>query len=118
MGIPSGATSGLKALWQRGFFEIERDSAGISAELSQEFKINLISAELSTALNRAKYLKRSGKRGSYRFVQRYSFKADKKKASRNVVRRPEYITVFESMTLHPEIKQVSSKLIQDCRRAV
>jgi len=82
--VAKTATESLKLLWQDSFFRAWKDKAAIDAALSKRGNHFSI-PELGMALKRAKHLTRKGKRGSYKYIQKYPYvaaevtKAPKKK---------------------------------------
>jgi len=72
--VAKTATESLKLLWEDGFFRGWKDKAAIDAALSK--KGNHFSVpELGMALKRAKHLTRKGKRGTYKYIQKYPYLA-------------------------------------------
>lgn len=68
-GVASFATKVLKILWQEGFFNSWRNLKTISTALGKRGN-HFSSAELGTALLRANYLTRRGKRRSFEYIQK------------------------------------------------
>lgn len=64
------APEALKILWEEDFFRDRRKKAEIVAVLAKRGN-HFNDAELGMALGRAKHLTRSGKRGSYAYIQKY-----------------------------------------------
>jgi hypothetical protein len=74
--VAKTATESLKLLWEEGFFRSWKNKAAIDAALSK--KGNHFSVpELGMALKRAAHLTRKGKRGSYKYIQKYPHVAGK-----------------------------------------
>ncbi len=69
------ATEALTILWEEGFFESRKRKASIDAELATRGN-HFSDAEMGMALMRAKHLTRSGKRGSFEYVQKYPFQLE------------------------------------------
>lgn len=74
--IAKSATEALLILWEEGFFKTWRKQAKIVEVLSKRGN-NFTSAELGMALKRTKHLTRRGKKGSYEYIQKYPFVAQK-----------------------------------------
>jgi len=67
---PRTPTAALKHLHAQGVFRLERTLAAVEADLSK-IDCNFPKASLAKALERAGFLTRRGKRGNYRWVQKY-----------------------------------------------
>ena len=74
--VAKTATKALLILWEEGFFKSWRKQAKIVDALANRGN-NFASAELGMALKRAKHLTRRGKKGSYEYIQKYPFLAQK-----------------------------------------
>ena len=61
----------LNNLWNRGFFKVNRSLGDIKKELNNSLGRNPTDQNLSIALTRAKYLRRSGSKGSYKYIQKF-----------------------------------------------
>jgi hypothetical protein len=70
--VAKTATESLKLLWENGFFRGWKDKAVIDAALSKKGN-HFSDPELGMALKRAKHLTRKGKRGSYKYIQKYPY---------------------------------------------
>ena len=70
--ISKTATKALKILWEEGFFKTWQKINNITTYLAKRGN-NFSSAELGTALKRAKYLSRRGKKRSYEYIQKYPY---------------------------------------------
>lgn len=68
---PTTATALVGSLWFEGFFEEPRMLKDVSIAITQR-KCNFSSPDVSKALRRSGFLLRSGKRGSFRYVQKIS----------------------------------------------
>lgn len=66
------ATEALKILWEEKFLLGRKKYAQIEERLGKK-GYHFLSAELCTALNRAKYLIRNGQKGNYEYIQKYPF---------------------------------------------
>ncbi len=64
------ASGALKILWQEGFFRSWRKSGDIIEFLAKRGN-NFLPPTMGMALAAAKYLTRKGKRGSYKYIQKY-----------------------------------------------
>jgi hypothetical protein len=67
---PRTPTDGLRRLHERSVFKIEREFKAVEDELAK-IDCNFPKASLAKALERADFLTRHGKRGSYRWIQKY-----------------------------------------------
>lgn len=75
--IAKTATEVLKILWEDGVFRKWMRIATIVEELSErEYHFPLTNVNM--ALERASYLTRKGKRGSYEYIQKYPFTEEEK----------------------------------------
>ncbi len=74
--ITKTATEALKILWQEGFFRTWQRNQKIVTRLAKRGN-NFSSAELGMALKRAKHLTRRGKRGNYKYIQKYPYIKEK-----------------------------------------
>lgn len=74
--IAKTATEALKILWEEGFFQNRRKSGVIEQHLAKRGN-NFSGPELGMALKRTKHLTRKGKQGSYEYIQKYPFVAEK-----------------------------------------
>ena len=79
--IAKTATEGLKVLWKEKYFEKARKVADIVDTFSKRHH-HFSDAELGMALNRAKYLTRRGKRGSYEYIQKHPYVEEEKNVKR------------------------------------
>ena len=70
------ASEALRILWEEGYFRTWRKQAAIVGHLGKRGN-NFSGPELGMALMRAKHLTRKGKRGSYEYIQKYPFVAEK-----------------------------------------
>lgn len=66
------ATEALKILWREGFFLSARKLNDTMDKLSQE-GYNFPLTNVDKALQRAAYLTKRGKRGSFGYIQKYPF---------------------------------------------
>lgn len=62
----------LEILWQSGFFKIEKDLSDISKGISEKWGHNFSSIEICKALKKASFLKCTGKKRSFRYIQKIS----------------------------------------------
>ena len=62
----------LEILWKSGFFKTERNLAEISQGINEKWGHNFTSIEICKALAKAKFLKCSGKRRAFRYIQKIS----------------------------------------------
>lgn len=74
--IPKTATEALTILWEEGFLRTWKKKGVIEAYLGKRGN-NVSGPELGMALKRAKHLTRRGKHGSYEYIQKYPFVAEK-----------------------------------------
>lgn len=78
MSVAKSETEAIRFLWSQGFFKNGQTFADIKMELGKQgyhFPDNL----LGRALTRAKYLTKLGKRGNYKYIQKYPhFKEEEK----------------------------------------
>jgi hypothetical protein len=74
--VAKTATESLKFLWEGGFFRGWKDKAAIDTALGKKGN-HFSDPELGMALKRAKHLTRRGKRGSYKYIQKYPYVGDK-----------------------------------------
>ena len=75
-GTAKTATEALKILWEEAFFRSLKKKAAIEESLGKKGN-HFSDAELGMALKRAKHLTRRGKRGSYEYIQKYPYIAEK-----------------------------------------
>jgi hypothetical protein len=75
--IAKTAPESLEILWEEGYFRSWRKQVSIVSHLAKRGN-NFSGPELGMALKRAKHLTRKGKRGSYEYIQKYPFVAEKK----------------------------------------
>lgn len=66
------ATEALKILWEEKLFLGFKKYVQIEERLGKK-GYHFSSAELCTALNRAKYLTRKGNKGNYEYIQKYPY---------------------------------------------
>jgi len=59
-------------LWNRGFFKDGRTLNEVSSEITSQFDNNFGSVEISKALGKASFLRCTGKRGSFKYIQKTS----------------------------------------------
>lgn len=73
--IAKTATEVLRFLWEDGFFKLWKKYKQIEEHLAKmpNGGYHFLSAELGTALKRARYLTRQGKAGSYEYIQKYPY---------------------------------------------
>lgn len=76
--IAKTAIGALKILWQEKFFRSWRKSGEIIEYLSKRGN-NFSLAAIGMALKETKYLIRKGKRGAYKYIQKYPYFPEKKK---------------------------------------
>jgi hypothetical protein len=69
---PTNASVCIELLWNKGFFKEGRALNEVSDEITSQFDNNFGSVEISKALGKASFLRCTGKRGSYRYIQRTS----------------------------------------------
>jgi hypothetical protein len=74
--IAKTATEALSILWEEGFFRLSKRKGAIDERLAKRGN-NFSAPELGMALGRAKHLTRKGKQGSYEYIQKYPFVAEK-----------------------------------------
>lgn len=74
--IAKTATEALKILWEQRFFRNWRKKGVIEQHLNKA-GYNFSGPELGMALKRAGHLTRKGKHGSYEYIQKYPFVAEK-----------------------------------------
>ena len=67
---PRTPTDALQRLHYKSVFKIEREFQAVEEELGK-IDCNFPKPSLAKALERAKFLTRHGKRGSYRWIQKY-----------------------------------------------
>jgi hypothetical protein len=67
---PRTPTDALQRLHQKSVFKIEREFQAVEEELGK-IDCNFPKPSLAKALERAKFLTRHGKRGTYRWIQKY-----------------------------------------------
>ena len=83
--IAKTATEGLKILWSEKFFEKFKKVSDIVENFSKRHH-HFTDAELGMALNRAKYLTRRGKRGSYEYIQKHPYLMEEKDVKRKRIK--------------------------------
>lgn len=91
------AAEGLRILWKERFFRTWRTLRAISATLEQRGN-NFPKAVLGTALLRANYLTRRGKRGAFEYAQK---RPAESKVTKNTEQNP-----FIDYDLHRRVKEV------------
>jgi len=69
-GHPRTPTDALRRLHQKSVFKLEREFKAVEKELAK-IDCNFPKPSLAKALERADFLTRHGKRGSYRWIQKY-----------------------------------------------
>ena len=69
-GHPRTPTDGLRRLYEKGVFKAQREFKEVEEELAK-IDCNFPKPSLAKALERAEFLTRRGKRGSYRWIQKY-----------------------------------------------
>lgn len=74
--IAKTATEALAILWEEGFLRTWKKKGVIEAHLGKRGN-NFSGPELGMALKRAKHLTRRGKHGSYEYIQKHPFIAEK-----------------------------------------
>ncbi len=79
--IAKTAPESLKILWEEGYFRSWRKQVAIVGHLAKRGN-NFSGPELGMALKRTKHLTRKGKRGSYEYIQKHPFLAEKKQSGR------------------------------------
>src|SRR5208337_4763503 len=67
---PRTPTDALRRLHQKGVFKAEREFKAVEEELAK-IDCNFPKPSLAKALERADFLTRHGKRGGYRWIQKY-----------------------------------------------
>jgi hypothetical protein len=60
----------IDLLWNKGFFKDGRTLNEVSGEITSQFGNNFSPVEISKALGKASFLRCTGKRGSFRYIQR------------------------------------------------
>lgn len=78
MSVAKTETEAIHLLWSQGFFKNGQTFADIKMELGKQgyhFPDNF----LGMALTRAKYLTKLGKRGNYKYIQKYPHVEEEKK---------------------------------------
>jgi hypothetical protein len=70
VGHPRTPTDGLRRLHQKNVFKVKREFKAVEEELGK-IDCNFPKASLAKALERADFLTRHGKRGSYSWIQKY-----------------------------------------------
>lgn len=75
--IVKTATKALKILWEGGVFRKWMKIAAVVEELSKK-EYNFPLTNVNMALQRAPYLTCKGKRGSYKYIQKYPYVEDEK----------------------------------------
>ena len=74
--VAKTATAALKILWEQGFVRTWKRKGAIEEHLAKRGN-HFSGPELGMALKRAKHLTRRGKHGSYEYIQKYPFVAEK-----------------------------------------
>jgi hypothetical protein len=69
-GHPRTPTDALRKLHQKNVFKTEKEFKAVEEELAK-IDCNFPKPSVATALERADFLTRHGKRGSYRWIQKY-----------------------------------------------
>lgn len=69
-GHPRTPTDALRQLHQKSVFKVEKEFKAVEQELAK-IDCNFPKPSLAKALERADFLTRHGKRGSYRWIQKY-----------------------------------------------
>ena len=67
---PTNAFVCVESLWNKGFFKDGRTLNEVSGEITSQFENNFGSIQISKALRKSSFLGRTGKRGSFRYIQR------------------------------------------------
>lgn len=62
----------LEILWRSGFFRIERNLSEISKGINEKWEHNFSSVEICKALAKASFLKCTGKKRAFRYIQKIS----------------------------------------------
>lgn len=62
----------LEILWRSGFFKIEKNLSEISKGINEKWGHNFSSVEICKALAKAQFLKCTGKRRAFRYIQKIS----------------------------------------------
>lgn len=75
--IAKSATEALRILWAEKFFLGLKKCTQIEEQLGKK-GYHFTSAELCTALGRAKYLTRKGNKGNYGYIQKHPFIKEEK----------------------------------------
>ena len=78
--VAKTATEALKILWETGFFRTWKKKLPIVESLGKRGN-HFSDPELGMALKRANHLTRRGKRGSYEYIQKYPYIAERPEAS-------------------------------------
>lgn len=78
MKVVKSITGTTRFLWSQGFFKSRRAFADVKAELSKH-GYNFPDDHLGMALYRAEYLTRLGKRGNYKYIQKYPYFKEEEK---------------------------------------
>jgi hypothetical protein len=68
--VAKTATEGVKNLWEDKFFRTWQMMSAVEEALAKR-ENNFPKAVLGKALERARYLMRKGKRGTYEYIQQY-----------------------------------------------
>lgn len=66
------ASSCIDRLWQEGYFKDGRNLGEVSIRIRDKWEHNFSSVDISKSLTKALYLRRTGKRGKYKYVQKTS----------------------------------------------
>lgn len=78
MKVVKSATGAIRCLWSQGFFKSRRALADVKAELNKH-GYNFPDDRLGMALYRTDFLTRLGKRGNYKYIQKYPYLKEEEK---------------------------------------
>jgi len=108
----SKPTEIIENLWTEAFFKQPKGLSEVLLLLGQR-GINPATSTISNALRLSPFLKRLGKKGNYKYIQKISFESTITLDTSKKTSKSELEQLFNSRKLHPQVKKVSKGLFID-----
>ncbi len=87
----------IELLWKEGFFIDGRTLGETTARIKEKWNNNFSPVDLSKALVRATFLRRMGKRGQYKYIQKVSYSGKKLAAVEDELFSKEFVEKVEKV---------------------
>lgn len=96
----------IKSLWEEGFFESGCSLKVVLDGISKKWGDNPSPSDISNALKNTKFLRRSGRRLSYQYIQRVSPISKRAASAEEILFSPEIINKLKENNFETELKDL------------